>query len=67
MYIGIFCPDDLAKSENEYSHFPVDSVAVWDKKAELPKYVQLTLDDSKRENLLTLRHLKTKQSKKTIL
>lgn len=43
----------------------MDSMVVWNKKAELPKYVELTLDDSKTENLLILRHLKTQQSKKT--
>lgn len=62
---GLFCPNDLAKSKNEYSHFPVDSMVVWDKKGELPKYVELILDDSKTENLLTLRHLKTKTKQKS--
>lgn len=56
-------PRWFSEEQNEYSHFPVDSMVVWDKKAELPKYVELTLDDSKTENLLTLSHLKTKQNK----
>lgn len=41
LHVGLFCPDDLVKSKNEYSHFPVDSIGVCNKKAELPKYVEL--------------------------
>lgn len=40
---------------------PVSQWILWYKKAELPKYVELILNDPKAENLLTLRHLKTKQ------
>lgn len=44
-----FCPDDFLKRKNEYFHFPVDLdyMVVWNKNAELCKYVELTLDDSK--------------------
>lgn len=42
----------------------MDSVVVWNKMEELPKNVEFILDDSKPENLLTLRHVKTKQTKK---
>lgn len=44
-----FCPDDFLKRKSEYFHFPVDLdyMVVWDKKAELCKHVELTLDDSK--------------------
>lgn len=64
IHIALFCPDNLVKSKNAYSHFPVDSVVVWNKMEELPKYVEFILDDSKAENLLTLRHVKTTTTKK---
>ena len=61
IHISLLYPVDFVKSKIEYSHFPLDSMMVfWNKKAELPKYVEFILDDSKTENLLTLRHLKTK-------